>query len=241
MDTHSESLPNVAFESAQTGNGTPTNEVVGNAAKRGTSKTIFNPCMSDEIIKSPIKRKVGRPKIHKNHAATQRAYRRRQKIKAARAIRQAGQLKIVPLYHNEANAMVAAHHRHHKPIQSARFSIGASKEGKLVGAAICARPACRSLDDKTTIEVCRLVTDGTDNACSMLYSACAQIARIMGYERIQTYLLMSESGISLKATGWVLEEINCGGTPQGKRTNRPNGHEITPITFEKKQRWAKLL
>jgi hypothetical protein len=34
MDTHSESLPNIAFEPAQTGSGTPTNKVVGNAAKK---------------------------------------------------------------------------------------------------------------------------------------------------------------------------------------------------------------
>lgn len=43
MDTHNESLPNIAFESAQTGTGTPTNEVVGNAAKHGTSQPMFSP------------------------------------------------------------------------------------------------------------------------------------------------------------------------------------------------------
>jgi hypothetical protein len=63
----------------------------------------------------------------------------------------------------------------------------------------------------------------------------------MGYARIITYILESESGTSLKASGWILEKTGCGGTPQGKRTNRPNGHKITPVTFMKKQRWGKVL
>jgi hypothetical protein len=57
----------------------------------------------------------------------------------------------------------------------------------------------------------------------------------------QSDILDSEPGTNLKATGWVCEKTGCGGTPQGKRTNRPNGHEVTPVTFVTKQRWAKLL
>lgn len=193
--------------------------------------------VGDEIIKS---RGVGRPRIHKDHAAAQRAYRQRQKIKAARAARQAAKLKIVPLHLWQANELVASMHRHHKPIRVHKFSIGCSKDGVLIGAAICMRPACRSLDDGTTIEVARMATDGSDNACSMLYAACANTARAMGFHRIQTYILDSEPGTSLRAAGWTLEKTGCGGTPQGKRTNRPNGHEITPVTFMTKSRWAKV-
>ncbi|MGO9325884.1 MAG: hypothetical protein ACLP07_15120 [Terracidiphilus sp.] len=43
MENQSDSLPNIPFDSAQTGTGTPTNEVVGNAAKHGTSQTTFSP------------------------------------------------------------------------------------------------------------------------------------------------------------------------------------------------------
>jgi hypothetical protein len=103
------------------------------------------------------------------------------------------------------------------------------------------RPAARSLDDGTVIEVARLVSDGTDNACSLLYATCAKIAKLMGYLKIQTYILETEPGISLRGAGWTLEKTGCGGTPQGKRTNRPNGHEVNDVTFMKKQRWAKLL
>jgi len=101
------------------------------------------------------------------------------------------------------------------------------------------RPACRSLDNDKTLEVCRLVTDGTPNTCSALYGACARIAKEMGYEKIQTYILDSESGTSLKASGWVFEATSVGGTNQGRRRNRPNGHGIYPHTFLKKHRWVK--
>jgi hypothetical protein len=157
-------------------------------------------------------------------------------------------LTVVPLHLRQANELVAKLHRHHNPIHVAKFSIGAVIDDKLVGAAICMRPACRALDDGKTIEVCRMTAesprDGNEdarNACSFLYAACARIAREMGYAKIATYILEIEPGESLRGAGWTLEKTGCGGTPQGKRTNRPNGHEITPITFMKKQRWAKLL
>jgi hypothetical protein len=150
-------------------------------------------------------------------------------------------LKPVPLDLRQANELVVKWHRHHKPIRVAKFSIGVEKDGELVGVAICMRPACRALDDGLTLEVARLVSDGTDNVCSLLYSACTRVAKDMGFRKIQTYILDSEPGTSLKGSGWVCEKTGCGGTPQGKRTNRPNGHEITSVTFEKKQRWAKIL
>ena len=44
-----------------------------------------------------------------------------------------------------------------------------------------------------------------------LYSRAARIAKEIGYKRIITYILESETGISLKASGWHLEATNCGG------------------------------
>ena len=62
------------------------------------------------------------------------------------------------------------------------------------------------------IEVTRLVTDGTRNACSALYGACARIAREMGYARIQTFTLDTETGTSLRASGWTLDGVSNGGS-----------------------------
>ena len=76
-------------------------------------------------------------------------------------------------------------------------------DGLLVGAAIAGRPVSRMLDNGQTIEVTRLVSDGTPNACSCLLGAMRRVARAMGYARIITYTLASESGTSLRAAGWT--------------------------------------
>ena len=47
-----------------------------------------------------------------------------------------------------------------------------------------------------------LCTDGIANGCSFLYSRCARIAKLMGYQKIITYTLATENGASLRASGW---------------------------------------
>ena len=120
-------------------------------------------------------------------------------------------LRIVPLTLAQANSLVASLHRHHKPVVGHRFSIGAEADGKLVGAAIVGRPVAgnRMVGNAQymTAEVTRLVTDGTKNACSILYAAAARTAREMGFDSIQTYTLEQESGTSLRAAGWTLDGV----------------------------------
>lgn len=144
---------------------------------------------------------------------------------------------IVPMTLKDANAYVAEKHRHHKPSVGHKFSIGLSVAEKIVGVAICGRPVSRGSDDGLTLEVSRLCTDGTANACSKLYGACARIAKEMGYKKIQTYVLESEPGTSLKASGWIMEAITAGG--QWKYTNGKPRRTDQPT--ERKQRWAKIL
>ena len=109
------------------------------------------------------------------------------------------------------------------------------------------RPLSRMLCDGKTLEVLRCCTDGTKNACTFLYSRCARIAREMGYEKIITYILESETGVSLQASGWSLDAKDVGGG-SWNRPSRPRD-EIGSDLFgskpkyptEKKQRWAKDL
>jgi hypothetical protein len=109
-------------------------------------------------------------------------------------------VRAVPLHLGEANNFVAQHHRHNLPTVGGKFAVGAADDtGKVIGVAIAGRPVCRRLEDVTTLEVLRVCTDGTPNACSFLYARTAKIARLMGYERIITYTLTSESGASLRA------------------------------------------
>src|SRR5580700_592155 len=112
----------------------------------------------------------------------------------------------------EANEFVAALHRHHKPVIGHKFSLGAVMDDKLVGVAIVGRPVARMRDDGDTLEVTRLCTDGTDNACSFLYGACARAAFALGYHRIGTYILASEPGTSLTGAGWRLMGERGGGS-----------------------------
>ncbi len=148
-------------------------------------------------------------------------------------------LEVRPLTLKQANEMVAGLHRHHKPARGHRFSLGVYDLAlkAFVGAAIVGRPVARGVNYETTAEVTRLVTDGTKNACSFLYSAAARAAREMGFRKIQTYILETESGISLKAAGWEFEAETAGGSWNGGcRVGRRDDQPLC-----KKQRWAKAL
>ena len=146
-------------------------------------------------------------------------------------------MKIVPITLKKANEIVTQWHRHHKPSVGHKFSVGLMEGDIYIGIAICGRPVARGSDDGVTLEVARLCTDGTQNACSKLYGACARVAKEMGYEKIQTYILESEPGISLKASGWVMEAITSGG--QWKRKDGVINRTDQPT--EPKQRWVKWL
>ena len=146
-------------------------------------------------------------------------------------------LRLVPVSLKTANEFVSLNHRHHSPVIGQKFSIGCEANGKLVGVVIAGRPVSRYLDDGHTLEVTRLCTNGERNACSFLYSAAARAARAMGYDRIITYILESESGVSLKAAGWT-----CCGTAGGLRwtgSRKPKQENQYPAQM--KMRYEKRL
>lgn len=113
-------------------------------------------------------------------------------------------LTIVPIDFAGANTFVKYHHRHHGPVVGTKFCIAVAREGKIVGVVMVGRPVARNADDQFTLEVNRCCTDGTPNACSMLYSAAWRAARALGYSRLITYTLSTENGSSLKASNWKL-------------------------------------
>jgi hypothetical protein len=103
-------------------------------------------------------------------------------------------MKIVPLELKALNELVASLHRHHKPVQGHRFSIGAEHDGKLVGGVSVGRPVARLTDD-------------------------------------------TESGVSLKASGWVWDGASGGGS--WTRESKPDRRQDQPQ--QPKQRWIKKL
>jgi CubicO group peptidase (beta-lactamase class C family) len=98
---------------------------------------------------------------------------------------------------------VQVHHRHAGPVPGAKFALAAaSGGGELIGVALVGRPVARALDDDRTLEVRRLCTTGAPNACSLLLGAAWRAAKALGYRRLVTYTLATESGASLRAAGF---------------------------------------
>ena len=153
-------------------------------------------------------------------------------------------LTIRPISLRDANAYVAANHRHNMPTNGHKYSIACYDGDRLCGVAIAGRPVARKLDDGLTVEIMRVCTDGTRNACSILYGACSRCAKEMGYKRVITYTLVSESGASLRAAGF--KQTCIGGGTSWNVPSRPR--EETQLTLfgeerkypdEKKIRWEK--
>mgnify|MGYP001030012597 FL=1 len=145
-----------------------------------------------------------------------------------------------------ANSYVEQHHRHHGRVIGHKWSLAAYKDGRLCGVAIIGRPTGRRLDDGKTLEVRRLCTDGTRNACSCLYAAAARRAKKEGYSKIITFILQSEPGISLRAAGWTMEAAKAGRPRWNteRYANRPIQLTLFPQKQppeEYKQRWSKQL
>lgn len=147
-------------------------------------------------------------------------------------------LHLVPVSQRDAKAFCAMWHRHHQPPRGAKFCVGAADaDGVLRAIAIAGRPVARMYDDGRTVEVTRVASDGTRNACSMLYGACARAAFALGYTRIITYTQQGESGVSLKAAGWrIIAEraARKGSLPGWDRPSRPRelrGTEGIPRTL----------
>jgi len=128
-------------------------------------------------------------------------------------------LTIVPCFLREANAFVAAHHRHHRPCRGCVCCLSVALDGKVVGVAIVGRPVSRMLQDGWTAEVVRLATDGTRNACSALYGASWRAARALGYKKLVTYTLPEEGGASLRGAGWKC--LGSAGGGSWSRVSRP--------------------
>jgi hypothetical protein len=158
----------------------------------------------------------------------------------------ASPLQIVPITQRQAKEFVARFHRHNQPSITSIFNVGLECEGEIVGVAMAGLPKARMLMDGRTLEVTRTcVRDGMMNANSMLYGACARAAAAFGWNQLITYTLASESGASLKAAGWKLDEGEFGrdGDDWAARYDRlPTdlfGRKRTPSGS--KRRWRKII
>ena len=115
-------------------------------------------------------------------------------------------LRVVPCDLKTANDFVRRLHRH-------------------------SRPVAPRLDTGSALEITRLCTNGTPNACSMLYAAARKAAKALGYTAIYTYTLPEEGGASLRAAGFRLDKEDAGGSAamwhsRPGRTAEPVGDDL---------------
>ncbi len=143
-------------------------------------------------------------------------------------------LQIQPITLREAQAFIGRHHRHNVAPQGYKFGMAVNNGDFVVGVATVGRPIARHNDDGYTAEVTRVcVLDGYRNANSMLYAACWRAARAMGYKRIITYTLPSESGASLRGAGWKV----IGQTTQSKNGwDVPGRPRVVPDKYPRGQK-----
>lgn len=131
---------------------------------------------------------------------------------------------MLPISLRDANAFVLAHHRHSGQVRGCKFCVAVVDDLDAVhGVAIVGRPVARRLDDGKTAEVTRLSTDGIANGCSFLYSRCARIAKLMGYQKSSPTPWQPKrsqpAGFRLAMCAGTARrrELECAGAPQSRQ------------------------
>src|SRR6185369_17517305 len=146
---------------------------------------------------------------------------------------------LQPVTQKEAFVFIGEHHRHHVEPEGWLFGVAVNDGERVVGVAVVGRPVARMLQNGFTAEVTRVcivedletIKDGegiehSAPVASMLYSAAWRAARALGYRRLITYTLASETGISIKAAGW--REVGKAGGGQWTRPSRPRVETRNP-------------
>lgn len=146
-------------------------------------------------------------------------------------------MKAIPLELKDANKFVKELHRHNEPVFRDKFRCGCiDDDGILRGVVQAGRPKARGMQDGKTIEIVRNCTDGFENACSFLYSRALRAAQALGYTRAITYILKSENGSSLKASGFVKDA-----DVKGRSWDCPSRPRKNNAPTDDKERWVKYL
>lgn len=116
-------------------------------------------------------------------------------------------MELRPVTLRDARRFIGDHHRHNLPPRGWLFGVAVWEDGAMVGVGVAGRPVGRGAQNGTTLEITRTCTDGTDNACSMIYGALARAGKALGYRKVITYTLEDEDGASLRAAGFVVEAV----------------------------------
>ncbi len=144
---------------------------------------------------------------------------------------------IIPCTLTEAGNFVRSFHRHNKPPQGGLFACAASDGVRMVGVGIVGRPVSRHMQDGGTVEVvrCCVRDDAPKGTPSALYGALWRAAKALGWRRLITYTLQTESGASLRGAGWKVLAERPAYDPASWQS-RP-GREWQPVVGQAKLLW----
>lgn len=160
-------------------------------------------------------------------------------------------LDASPITQLEAKLFIGLKHRHLKRVTGGIVSVSIRRGGELVGAAMFGRPVASKTQNSIPgiAEVVRAaVIPGVRGGNSKLYKMCATIAREQGYWAIQTFTIESESGVSLRAAGFILDRPAS--EDEEKKPNQHGKYRIgrtlnlfgePEIHKERKNRWVRIL
>lgn len=110
-------------------------------------------------------------------------------------------MRIEPLTLEDANSFIGEFGSSLNTVNVCRFAIGTvDGAGNLHGVVVCT-----DTDDKKTLEIKYLCTDGWYNASFVLYEACCRFAKNMGFTKIITYTATHDYDKALKSRGFVCE------------------------------------
>ena len=103
-------------------------------------------------------------------------------------------MELQPIRYKKACDFIWQHLHQHVPEQGWKFGIAVNDGEKIVGVITVGKPVARYKDDGWTLEVTHCCTDGTKNVRYKLYESALKATKAMGYKRLITYTLISESG-----------------------------------------------
>lgn len=158
-------------------------------------------------------------------------------------------MKIAPCTVTAAKLKVKEWHRHLKDIQGGLFAAQVIDDtGQCVAVALAGNPA-RVWQKEAKLVISRVAAEedqpkiicskGREHAspsCTMLYGALCRAAKALGYCEVWTYTLPEESGISLKAAGFIDMGLSAGG-----EHSRPSRYRKPAVRPEPKRRWLRIL
>ena len=115
-------------------------------------------------------------------------------------------MRTRPIAMNRALEWVRLTHRRLPKLQGGMWALAVCDDANEVrGVAVLGRPTARmEPQDGSALQVLRVaVQEGFPNGCSMLYGRASRAANAMGADDCFTFIHDDESGVSLKAAGWI--------------------------------------